>query len=328
MAKQFQLSISDPCGEDWKGMTPNGCGRFCGSCQKTVVDFTVMDDQQLALFFKKNTENVCGRFRDDQLSKDLSVPVKKIPWFRYLLKAIIPAVLFSNKGYTQGEVRKIVPETTQAPVGQAKKRVIVGDTIRIIQRTIKGRVSDGSGNAVVGASVMLHGTGIGTVTGQDGSFQLRIDQKDRSAQLDVSCVGYVARLVSCPVNDVEVNAMITLELQAVTMGMVVVTVAPTKNTILPKYIVTDTTVLKVFPNPVVSGTSINLQLDDTIKEEYYQFRLVSFNGRTVFEAKVWIDKEARVLNIGLPAITAGQYFAVLHNKKLKKEYAQQVLVVR
>ncbi|MCG2617307.1 carboxypeptidase-like regulatory domain-containing protein [Terrimonas sp. NA20] len=329
MAKKFQLNVPDPCQEDWKEMKTTGCGRFCDSCQKTVVDFTMMDDQQLALFFKKNTENVCGRLRVDQLSKDLFVPAKKIPWFRYVLKAIIPAVLFSNKGYTQGEVRKTIPETTQAPVDQAKNRVIVGDTIKIIQRTIKGRVSDGEGNAVVGATVMLRGTSIGTVTKEDGSFQLRVGEKDRLAQLDVSCVGYEARLFSCPVNDVEVNAMITLELQeAVTMGMVAVQVAPPKKTVPPEYIVTDTTVLKVFPNPVLSGTSINIKLDDTFNEEYYEFRLVSLNGRTIFKNKIWIDKDARVLNIGLPAVAAGRYFAVLHNKKLKKEYAQQVLVVR
>jgi hypothetical protein len=326
MAKKFQLNVPDPCQEDWKEMKPTGCGRFCGSCQKTVVDFTMMDDQQLALFFKKNTDNVCGRLRQDQLSKDLSVPAKKIPWFRYALKAIIPAVLFWNKGYTQGEVRKTIPNTTQTPVDSSRK-IVTGDTI--IQRVIKGRVFDTKGNPVEFATVMLHGSNVGTLTGKDGSFQLRTSNKDRYILLDITCVGFDLKQFSYPVNEVEMDALITLERQeSVFMGIVAIAVPPVKKADPPKYVTTDTLAFKVFPNPVVSGTSLNIELGNAIKDDYYEFRMVSFNGTTIFENKIWIDKDARAMNINVPAIAAGSYFAVLHNKKTKKEYAHQILVIK
>jgi len=53
MAKRIQLSVENPCHENWENMSPSEKGRFCGSCQKQVVDFTNMTDGQVAAFFKK-----------------------------------------------------------------------------------------------------------------------------------------------------------------------------------------------------------------------------------------------------------------------------------
>ncbi|HYE07612.1 MAG TPA: hypothetical protein VEL07_18990 [Planctomycetota bacterium] len=38
----MNLRIATPCHEDWSGMTPNGPGRHCASCDKTVVDLTAL----------------------------------------------------------------------------------------------------------------------------------------------------------------------------------------------------------------------------------------------------------------------------------------------
>lgn len=64
-----QISIPVPCHEKWNDMTEAEKGRFCAVCQKTVIDFSVMDEQEIIHFFseKKQTENVCGRFKDSQL---------------------------------------------------------------------------------------------------------------------------------------------------------------------------------------------------------------------------------------------------------------------
>ena len=62
MSKPFQLTIPKPCHEDWNKMQPEEKGKFCGSCQKQVVDFSNMNDRQVAEFFKKPSDgSVCGR---------------------------------------------------------------------------------------------------------------------------------------------------------------------------------------------------------------------------------------------------------------------------
>ena len=65
--KKFALTIPKPCHENWDGMTPEDKGRFCGACQKTVIDFRSMSDRELAQFFKKPLTNACGHFHADPL---------------------------------------------------------------------------------------------------------------------------------------------------------------------------------------------------------------------------------------------------------------------
>ena len=55
-------------------------------------------------------------------------------------------------------------------------------------RTISGKVTDEKGNAVVGASVLIKGTGNGTSTNEAGEFSFVTDQA--SPVLVISAIGY------------------------------------------------------------------------------------------------------------------------------------------
>ncbi|MGG9962337.1 hypothetical protein [Ferruginibacter sp. SUN106] len=66
----FKISIPKPCFEGWDNMTPNEQGRFCTSCAKTVVDFSVMSDEAIQQYFISNYEQkICGRFKNIQLQR-------------------------------------------------------------------------------------------------------------------------------------------------------------------------------------------------------------------------------------------------------------------
>lgn len=65
----MKISIPEPCHENWGAMTPNEQGRFFGSCQKTVVDFTNFSVEDIQNYFTKHYgQKVCGRFKQQQLS--------------------------------------------------------------------------------------------------------------------------------------------------------------------------------------------------------------------------------------------------------------------
>ncbi len=69
-AKSIQYAIKNPCDESWNEMTPESSGRFCSSCQKTVVDFTVMSDFSIVNYLENHQhEKVCGRFTKPQLER-------------------------------------------------------------------------------------------------------------------------------------------------------------------------------------------------------------------------------------------------------------------
>ena len=65
------LHIASPCDEGWEQMIPDAQGRFCGSCQKTVIDFTQMSDAQVLATISKAAAGCCGRFQNDQLDRPI-----------------------------------------------------------------------------------------------------------------------------------------------------------------------------------------------------------------------------------------------------------------
>lgn len=136
MSKKIQLTIAEPCHENWDGMTPVEKGRFCGSCQKQVIDFSNMSDRQVAEFFKKpSTGSVCGRFMTDQLDRAIEIPKKRMPWVKYFFQIAIPAFLVSIKvsaQKTQGQiqVKAAAKDTTKRGGVFADERITLGMVAR------------------------------------------------------------------------------------------------------------------------------------------------------------------------------------------------------
>ena len=84
------------------------------------------------------------------------------------------------------------------------------------QRSISGMVSDVQGIPVIGASVVIKGTTLGTVTDMEGKFQL---DAEPSQTLEVSFIGY--QKVSLPVGN-QTNFLKTLKEDTETLDEVVV----------------------------------------------------------------------------------------------------------
>ena len=59
------FSVPSPCPQPWASMTPTAAGRFCGSCQHEVVDFSAMSEAEVQMAFRQAVSR-CGRFRAGQ----------------------------------------------------------------------------------------------------------------------------------------------------------------------------------------------------------------------------------------------------------------------
>ena len=183
MPKLLTIQIPQPCGEDPSKMLPSEKGSYCLSCNKEVIDFTGMSDYALAAFFKKNSDNVCGRFYPDQLDRAIPLPKKELPWLKYFFTIAIPAFLFSLK--SSGQVKtdhdtEIVAKTQQP-----------GSASPTPSRVLKGIVTDENGNPIEAASVRIVNTAKGTATDQNGHFSLVVAPQD--SILRVTSVGITAR---------------------------------------------------------------------------------------------------------------------------------------
>lgn len=158
MKDQFSLKISKPCLEDFNQFKPTLQGGFCGSCQKEVIDFSKMNSDEILDYFKnKNTQDVCGRFKTNQLKTytKKSNSRKKYSFWTGIGLACLSIFSFNTiQAQTEG-----AKKTTKKIIKNQEK-----------QLTVKGTVSDDFG-PVADVSILLQGTAIGTVTNFDGYFE-------------------------------------------------------------------------------------------------------------------------------------------------------------
>src|SRR5258708_1192488 len=122
MSKNIQIRVTDPCGENWDDMQASGNGRHCSSCLKTVVDFSLMSDQDVLSWLADTNKNVCGRFAADQLNRGL-VPAlerKRRGWA--IWNFLLAGLLVSSKAPAQTKV-------SLAPVTQCDKKQLSGEPL-------------------------------------------------------------------------------------------------------------------------------------------------------------------------------------------------------
>ncbi|HEX8561990.1 MAG TPA: carboxypeptidase-like regulatory domain-containing protein [Flavobacterium sp.] len=173
MSKPVKISVPQPCHENWNAMTPVDKGRFCESCQKSVIDFTKASDREIAS--KVASEgNLCGRFRTSQLNRELLVPKEKsVGWIAAATGVL--AIIGTNEASAQ-----TIPATQSPPVNvqtSDQDTRIMGKMIAPQDqlRNITGVVSDEMG-PLPGAKVMVQGTDRETQTDIDGRFEIKASQ--------------------------------------------------------------------------------------------------------------------------------------------------------
>lgn len=220
MAKNIQLTITEPCHENWDSMTTVQKGKFCDSCQKQVIDFSTMSDRQIAEFFKKpSTGSVCGRFMTDQLDRSIETPRKRIPWIRYFFQIALPAFLFSVKSTAQkthGVVRPkpvqrdTIPKQQIDPIGvlgmvMTKPCIKPAETDTIIFTPVKGEVAvinmikgqvvDEKGNPVPFASIQTGQKNKGVMADEQGYFNIKESALAADKKLIISAASFANKEV-------------------------------------------------------------------------------------------------------------------------------------
>ncbi|CAD0000768.1 hypothetical protein [Flavobacterium chungangense] len=94
-----KISIPKPCNENWNSMSPDKNGRFCSSCNKTVIDFTKMNNPEIQKYFTENSgeERICGHFKLNQIETAESIKYDKLRsrFSRIKIKPIKKIALFS-----------------------------------------------------------------------------------------------------------------------------------------------------------------------------------------------------------------------------------------
>jgi len=109
MKSNYQITVPEPCKEDWEAMQPNGKGRFCDSCQHSLRDFSNMNDNELLNFFLSNKIQ-CGHFTSDQLDRNL-IPDRRnlLPTVNLRAIAMGFGILISTSAFASGNALHSAP---------------------------------------------------------------------------------------------------------------------------------------------------------------------------------------------------------------------------
>ena len=103
LMKKHKITIPNPCHENWNKMTEDEKGRFCGVCNKTVIDFTQMSEQEVEAFFKKPAASLCGRFRKEQLANGKVLEKQHLSLSTRLIRYTWPALVLFMKSCSEQE---------------------------------------------------------------------------------------------------------------------------------------------------------------------------------------------------------------------------------
>ncbi len=329
MAKKIKLSIAEPCHENWDAMTTVEKGKFCGSCQKQVIDFSNMSDRQVAEFFKKpTTGSVCGRFMADQLDRSIDIPKKRIPWVKYFFQFALPAFLLSlksNSAKAQGNISVKVSEKNRKKSSAQNEQLRVGTTAIIVPDKLMGDTITMEEVVVVGKSVPTHFPKSPVQTLLEGKVAVPKDslvkEEIRITNIDFDFNQNIISNCSSPINDTNIIMI---------AGGISVDWNPEKEKqkiqVIKEPIVEKATPsFKVYPNPISTGSNLTIECKQT-EEGYYRLELLNTNGQSVHQQEIWIDAEARILNIDIPMVAAGNYFLVLVNKKSGKKFTEKLVI--
>ena len=349
MKPQTFFHIPEPCHEDWNNMTPEGRGRFCASCNKQVVDFSLMSDQQVLNYFKNATGNACGRFANDQLDRPMHEtiqPKKKVWW----VAAVMPLLLLINKanGQTKGKVLIKKPYIVSTKIEPLTGLVVSSAEPTQGGKIIKGSVQNENGIPVPFATVSLKNSIANAITDSLGNFELHTRSLADTVCITVSSLGYKSREYNFPKQEAA-NVIITLQEKNYALPTVCVTapvciktsvcitsLAGRMGGVMVVRSITirqkiDTAIRKVFkntafniyPNPVKSNATFKLAIKNTGE---YVVQMLDNNGKPIITKDIITADKNTMTEIQTPDVAAGMYYIRLIDKNKKKQYTDKIMV--
>ncbi|SMO82294.1 carboxypeptidase-like regulatory domain-containing protein [Solitalea koreensis] len=169
----MKINIPQPCSENWTEMSSSTSGRFCTSCQKEVIDFTLHVDNEIVASLNQLNGKICGRFTNDQLDRTLLKNKSTSVNFTSFLSILGSIFLFhsppTKAAIKPSQLIQILPSSND---NLKKITPKVADSLK----HIRGKVidSDNYNNNISGVAVLIKGTNIETHTDENGEFTLVI----------------------------------------------------------------------------------------------------------------------------------------------------------
>lgn len=338
--KQMIVTLPDPCHENWEAMHEVEKGRFCMSCQKQVVDFSLMSDSEILHVISQSQGNGCGRFSLEQLNRPLSEQKIQRPWHKYFVRFALPALLIGQKAKAQMGMPAFNPTTVQTPQPTPKFTFAP-------YYDLSGTVTDSlTGKAIPGASIYVKGGLAFTQSNEAGGFRWSYPATPAPSVLVISCIGYETREMVIDRTKTEFPialkpAFKTIEpvvvhstaprrtCTIVSGGFTVRSITYTKINIVTriKDTLTGKNQIQLYPNPVSRGSIVQINMKK-VQKGNYTLRLINMAGSLVQQQPITVPAEQ--FNFQWPIdgkLAAGNYVAQVSNAQGQLLYNKKMVVL-
>jgi hypothetical protein len=175
LKKAMKVNLPEPCHEDWNKMDSQEKGRFCGSCQKLVIDFSVMSDTEIINYFKEyKSQNTCGHFKKSQVDRKLKeqeTPRRKL-FLKELAAACFAFFVASTdaKAQATGAIAFTDEEIAEIKQQREERKAIENQGKEV---AINGKIVNGK-EVLSNAIISIKGTEHTTVSLENGLFSIHI----------------------------------------------------------------------------------------------------------------------------------------------------------
>jgi hypothetical protein len=192
----LRIQIAEPCHENWDKMLEEERGKFCLSCQKTVVDFSRMTNEEIINYFEQNAgKSICGRIAKHQHNTPISNYRKIVtPWFNKYAAGLFMALGFYHP--SKGQTIELKPEHHMMKGQIAVKNPTISSDKKL---QINGRVLDSETNrGVKGAEITVAGSEIVATTDKNGNYSIEVPPRlqNESLMLIVNHSGYMYKEIA------------------------------------------------------------------------------------------------------------------------------------
>lgn len=203
MAKEIEISLNNPCSEDWKSFKKTSDGGFCLSCQKNVIDFRSKTENEIFNYLSKNSRGSCGIFHAHQLNKPYHGQSEGLSRAAIFAAGVL-TFLQSREVIAQNNSVAEKTEFASVKTGKEKRDAPLSKSDKI---KIKGHilVADDNSNAP-GINVIVKGDTQGTYTDAEGNFEFEYSKTSSdTVNLIFSFIGFKSIELPVPLNQEFIN---------------------------------------------------------------------------------------------------------------------------
>ncbi len=163
-----EITIAEPCTQNWDEMEKAAGFNFCKACSKNVIDFSGYTNAQIIQTLASASSPVCGRLSKTQLNQLnyclTIVPATNRNWMKYLGVLAIGASIFVQDAKAQSfkKTNEVVKSIDQEV--DNKKPIVV--------TKIYGYVLDVNHKPAEGVRIVLVGTKLFALTDKNGRYEI------------------------------------------------------------------------------------------------------------------------------------------------------------